>query len=120
MFIRASILALPLVGLVAVANAAPSSEAIVARDSPSTNQCNTGAIQCCNQTFDVIASSVTGSLLDPADILAGVEGIVGLNCSPIASVLGGGSTCQQQPICCTGNTYNGLINVGCSPVNIYL
>ncbi|KAF9240421.1 hydrophobin [Melanogaster broomeanus] len=49
-----------------------------------------------------------------ASVLAGVTGPVGLNCVPVISA----DSCQQQPVCCTGNNYNGLVNVGCSPINV--
>ncbi|KAF9220833.1 fungal hydrophobin [Gyrodon lividus] len=94
----------------AVASPAP----LAARD-----QCNTGAINCCNSVQDANQVSQIFGLFGLADVLAGVTGQVGLGCSPITAVgLGSGASCTQQPVCCTGNTFNGLINVGCSPVNV--
>ncbi|KAF9224193.1 hypothetical protein BS17DRAFT_817089 [Gyrodon lividus] len=54
-------------------------------------------------------------------VLPNVQGLVGLGCTPITVVgTGSGAVCTQQPVCCTGNTYSGLINVGCSPINLNL
>ncbi|KAF9234092.1 hydrophobin [Melanogaster broomeanus] len=110
MFIRTSSIVLPIVALAAVATAAPSLEA---RD-----QCNTGSISCCANTYtstDTTLTQLAGLL---GIVLPDVSGFFALGCSPL--ILGVGATCTQQPVCCTGNTINGLINVGCSPINIGL
>ncbi|KIJ15992.1 fungal hydrophobin [Paxillus involutus ATCC 200175] len=115
MFIRASTLVHLLVGFAAIASAAPGSQALVARGNQA--QCNTGPIQCCNQLFT--AGSETATLLGLGDVLAGITGLVGTSCTPITVIgLGSGSDCMQQPVCCNGNTQNGLINIGCSPINL--
>ncbi|KAF9220613.1 fungal hydrophobin [Gyrodon lividus] len=119
MFIRASTLILSLVGLATTAIAAPGSEAIAARGDTGGSQCDTGTLSCCNQTLD--ANSGAASLLGILDILTSVDGLVGLSCTPITVIgTGSGADCQQQPVCCTGNTYNGFINTGCSPFNLNL
>ncbi|KAH7919096.1 hypothetical protein BV22DRAFT_1041221 [Leucogyrophana mollusca] len=47
--------------------------------------------------------------------------LIGIACSPVTGGgTGAGCEVNQQPVCCTDNTFNGLINVGCSPINIYL
>ncbi|KAF5354823.1 hypothetical protein D9756_005704 [Leucocoprinus leucothites] len=82
--------------------------------------CNTGPIQCCNQVQ--AASSQNVNLLQGllGIVLGPIEGLIGLNCSPL-NVLGvGGNSCSAQPVCCTNNQFNGLINLGCSPININL
>ncbi|KAI9570834.1 hypothetical protein HD554DRAFT_2037289 [Boletus coccyginus] len=28
-----------------------------------------------------------------------------------------GASCTQQPVCCTNNNFNGLINLGCPPID---
>ncbi|KAF9478132.1 fungal hydrophobin, partial [Pholiota conissans] len=82
--------------------------------------CNTGSIQCCSS---VQSSSVTG-LSELAGLLGialpDLTALVGLTCSPL-NVLGiGGTSCSAQPACCTGNTFGGLITLGCTPLNLNL
>ncbi|KAG1745031.1 hydrophobin 2 [Suillus paluster] len=83
--------------------------------------CNTGSVSCCQSTYSSDSATV-GTLTSLLGIVLGpVEGSVGLGCSPISVIgAGSGATCNQEPVCCSGNTYNGLINIGCSPINIYL
>ncbi|KAH0830201.1 hydrophobin, partial [Lanmaoa asiatica] len=96
MFIRFSAL-LPVAALVAVAAAAPSE-----LEARQTSQCNTGSMQCCATTTtasDPVASTLLGLL---GIVLGDVTATIGLNCSPLTVIgLGSGSTCTQQPVCCT-------------------
>ncbi|KAK0505231.1 hydrophobin 2 [Armillaria luteobubalina] len=104
-----AILALP---LLAVASAVP-------RETTNTTvtggQCNTGSAQCCKSVQDV--QNALGLLGIPiGDITAGV----GLTCDPI-TVIGLGTTqCANQPVCCEKNNFNGLVALGCTPINIGL
>ncbi|EGN94177.1 hypothetical protein SERLA73DRAFT_115110 [Serpula lacrymans var. lacrymans S7.3] len=100
-----------------LATASPTPE-IVARD---TNQCNTGSISCCNSVQSVSNPGVA-SLLGLLGVVVGdITGQVGVGCSPITVIgAGSGSTCDQQPVCCTGNQFGGLINIGCSPITLGL
>ncbi|KAJ3575665.1 hypothetical protein NP233_g942 [Leucocoprinus birnbaumii] len=82
-------------------------------------QCNTGPIQCCNQ--------VTKASSGPASLIARLLGLVldgdllvGLTCSPLSVIGIGGNSCSSQPVCCQNNSFNGLIAIGCSPININL
>ncbi|EIW78099.1 fungal hydrophobin [Coniophora puteana RWD-64-598 SS2] len=77
--------------------------------------CNTGSISCCNSVADTSAG--LASLLGFA--MQGTQ--VGIKCSS-ASIEGtaSGSSCSSQPVCCSGNTWTGLVNIGCSPININL
>ncbi|TFK60743.1 fungal hydrophobin, partial [Pluteus cervinus] len=86
------------------------------------DQCTTGPIQCCQST------QTAGSLLgtDPlGDLLSTLPSLdptvlVGITCSPL-NILGlGANSCSAQPVCCTNNTFNGVIAVGCTPVNLNL
>ncbi|KAE9394056.1 fungal hydrophobin [Gymnopus androsaceus JB14] len=81
------------------------------------SSCSTGPIQCCNsiqQTTSDVLSTVLGIL---GISLSGVTGLVGLTCSPV-TVVGGVSTCSANAVCCTDNSYGGLISVGCIPVTL--
>ncbi|KAH0833880.1 hydrophobin [Lanmaoa asiatica] len=85
------------------------------------DQCNTGDINCCNQSQTLEQANGLLGTLGLADIAAQIGGLVGVTCSPISAVgIGSGCTAQQQPLCCTGNNYNGLVNLGCSPINANL
>ncbi|KAG2134778.1 hydrophobin [Suillus clintonianus] len=90
------------------------------RTSPSgSGQCNTGSIQCCESTAKSGHSNILDELLELLHIHIPVGTTCGMSCSPI-SVVGGGSGahCNQEPVCCENNSYNGLVNIGCSPINI--
>ncbi|KAF8235005.1 hydrophobin [Tricholoma matsutake] len=93
---------------------------IVPRIDPPINQCNTGPIQCCNSVHDQ-NNQALDSLLGLLSIVLGpITGFVGVNCSPITVIGTGGNSCTSQPVCCTNNHFNGLINLGCSPIAINL
>ncbi|EIW77400.1 fungal hydrophobin [Coniophora puteana RWD-64-598 SS2] len=83
-------------------------------------QCNTGSASCCNSVQNASDVSSTFDLLGLGAILEGLTGQVGLNCSPLDILGSGAGQCNQEPVCCTGNTFSGLINLGCSPINLNL
>ncbi|KAF8068959.1 hydrophobin [Lyophyllum atratum] len=89
-------------------------------DSEEEGQCNTGGNACCNsvQNADSENVSLLAALLGLN--LSGVTGQVGVNCSPLSPVGLGGNSCTQQPVCCSGNEFNGLIVIGCTPINVNL
>ncbi|KIK93357.1 hypothetical protein PAXRUDRAFT_12712 [Paxillus rubicundulus Ve08.2h10] len=104
LFAVASVAALALAGTVP---AAPAS------------QCNTGTVQCCNNYQSASALNTALGSIGIVNALAGVTGNVGTDCTPITVVgTGSGASCSAQPVCCTSNQFNGLVNVGCSPVNL--
>ncbi|KIJ28126.1 hypothetical protein M422DRAFT_188792, partial [Sphaerobolus stellatus SS14] len=78
-----------------------------------------GDVQCCNtvqSASDPSVSTLTGLL---GLLLGPITGQVGLGCTPINIIgLGQGANCAQQPVCCTGNQFNGLINLGCTPISL--
>ncbi|KDR80230.1 hypothetical protein GALMADRAFT_153891 [Galerina marginata CBS 339.88] len=87
--------------------------------SPS-NQCNTGTISCCNSVGSASSLGLTGILGLLGIVLDPITAILGLDCSPISVIGVAGNSCSAQPVCCTGNQFNGLINIGCTPININL
>ncbi|KAH7886732.1 fungal hydrophobin-domain-containing protein [Phlebopus sp. FC_14] len=88
----------------------------VARQS---SQCDTGSLSCCNSVQSADSSTVTSLLSALGIVLGDITGEVGIGCTPITVVgTGSGATCTQQPVCCTNNYYNGLVNVGCSPITL--
>ncbi|KAJ2935431.1 hypothetical protein H1R20_g1663, partial [Candolleomyces eurysporus] len=89
----------------------------------SIDQCNSGHVACCNQVTEASSTDKSTSyLLGLVGVDVGnLKGFVGSNCSPInVLALGSGASCSSQQVCCQNNYYNGLINVGCSPINASL
>ncbi|KAK7027966.1 hypothetical protein VNI00_015049 [Paramarasmius palmivorus] len=84
------------------------------------SQCNTGPVQCCN--------TVQSSDSEPIAALLGLLGVVlqdlnvqvGVTCTPITVIGAGGNSCSATPVCCSNNDFNGLIALGCVPVNLNL
>ncbi|KAF9011752.1 fungal hydrophobin-domain-containing protein [Cyathus striatus] len=91
------------------------------RSTPSgtPSQCNTGAIQCCNSVTQA-SNPVAQLLIGLLGIIVGGDVAVGLTCSPLSVIGVGGNSCTQQPVCCENNNFNGLIAIGCTPININL
>ncbi|TIB38517.1 hypothetical protein E3P77_02898 [Wallemia ichthyophaga] len=79
--------------------------------------CSTENVKCCNQVKD--ASSIdTGTLgLLGIDELAGQ---VGLECTQVAAAIGVpiSDQCKTTAACCSGQTQNGVANLGCTPISI--
>ncbi|KAH8995790.1 hypothetical protein EDB86DRAFT_3077349 [Lactarius hatsudake] len=82
------------------------------------SQCNTGPVQCCNtltSTSNPILALLSGLLL-PIGTIIDPSLAVGLSCIPIVSSV----QCTSSPVCCTGFSQYGLINVGCTTFNFGL
>ncbi|KLO14556.1 fungal hydrophobin [Schizopora paradoxa] len=95
----------------------------VATPTPQTSQCNVGSEQCCSstQTASEASTGLLGGLLSLLGIVVGdITGLVGVTCSPITVIGVSGTSCSAQPVCCTNNSFNGLIALGCTPININL
>ncbi|PFH47731.1 hypothetical protein AMATHDRAFT_77057 [Amanita thiersii Skay4041] len=97
-----------------------SATAVPRTDSPTG--CTTGSLQCCNSTEDSQNLSLgTNLLLGLLGVIVGdLVGLVGLTCSPITVIGTGGTSCNAQTVCCTDTSFNGLIALGCTPININL
>ncbi|KDQ62786.1 hypothetical protein JAAARDRAFT_30695 [Jaapia argillacea MUCL 33604] len=87
--------------------------------TPAFAQCNTGPMQCCNSVQKADDPS-TAALCKYVGIdTQNVNGLVGVNCSPITAVdVGSGSSCNAQPVCCEDNSYGTLISIGCVVVEL--
>ncbi|KAK0240747.1 hydrophobin-251 [Armillaria nabsnona] len=83
-------------------------------------QCNTGSAQCCKSVQDPKSDAVQNVLGLLGIPIGDITAQVGLTCAPI-TVLGLGTTqCANQPVCCSNNNFNGLVALGCTPINIAL
>jgi len=83
--------------------------------------CALGDAQCCN-TVTSASDPAVQSLIEMLGVaLPDDSEFVGIGCTPISVVAGvaSGSSCapSQQPVCCTYNNFNGLINIGCTPLS---
>ncbi|TFK75523.1 fungal hydrophobin [Pluteus cervinus] len=85
--------------------------------TPPSGQCNTGSVQCCNEVQRADSSGMSG-LLGLLGVVISGGSLVGTNCSPISAIGLGGNSCNSQPVCCSNNNFNGLVALGCSPVNL--
>ncbi|PPQ65141.1 hypothetical protein CVT24_003231 [Panaeolus cyanescens] len=87
---------------------------------PRDGDCDTGSINCCNSTMtsSLTTLSQLGGLLGLS--LPDIGGLIGLSCSPLSVLGAGGNSCSAQPVCCTDNSFNGVIALGCTPININL
>ncbi|THV02156.1 fungal hydrophobin [Dendrothele bispora CBS 962.96] len=84
------------------------------------SKCNTGKLQCCQtvqKANEKPASQILGLL---GIVLQDVNIPVGLTCTPISVIGVGGQNCAAQPVCCDKNNFNGVIALGCTPVNLGL
>ncbi|KAI9570038.1 hypothetical protein HD554DRAFT_2170634 [Boletus coccyginus] len=94
---------------------------VIAVPGGTTNQCNTGSMQCCNNVAP--ASSVDESILALFGVGALQNVDAGLDCNPISVIgAGSGASCTQQPVCCSDmkNYGNQLVGMNCSPINVNL
>ncbi|RDW56674.1 hypothetical protein BP6252_14060 [Coleophoma cylindrospora] len=84
----------------------------------SRSQCSSGIAVCCSSIVaatDQAVGAITailGVLLPSTDIN------VGLSCSPITVVGTGSSDCAGQPACCGNDNFNGLMSIGCIPIQL--
>ncbi|KAF5326971.1 hypothetical protein D9619_004101 [Psilocybe cf. subviscida] len=85
-----------------------------------SNQCNTGSLQCCNSVQAANSKSIAGLLSLLGIVVGSITGQVGVTCSPITVIGASGTSCSAQPVCCTNNSFNGVVALGCTPINLNL
>ncbi|KAF8521894.1 hydrophobin-315 [Hysterangium stoloniferum] len=91
---------------------------LAAAASTPLSQCNTGSRKCC-KNVGAAGTSPISALLKPLNIvLDDPTVIVGLGCTPLKLVGGGkGADCAQHAVCCKEVKFNGVVNVGCTPIS---
>ncbi|KAF8521366.1 hypothetical protein BU17DRAFT_87904 [Hysterangium stoloniferum] len=135
-------------GLLATAAAPPSTPPSVASPntppsvaSPNTpSQCNTGSHtpsssnplnyllmspatlgspKCC-KNVGAAGSTPMSALLKPLNIaLDDPTAIIGLECTTLTLVGDGkGANCAEHPVCCKDVKFDGVVNVGCTPISL--
>ncbi|KAK7460981.1 hypothetical protein VKT23_008909 [Stygiomarasmius scandens] len=81
-------------------------------------QCNTGSLQCCDSVEDAHSDTVQTLLALLGAEVGDITGQVGVTCNPITVIGVSGNNCNAQPVCCEGNNFNGVLALGCTPVNV--
>ncbi|PBK59391.1 hydrophobin-domain-containing protein [Armillaria solidipes] len=82
----------------------------------------TGTAQCCGSTESAsdVSSGVATLLGLLGVVVSDLTANVGVTCSPISVIGVGGTSCSSQAVCCDNNHYNGLVALGCTPLNVGL
>ncbi|KAK0224893.1 hydrophobin-251, partial [Armillaria nabsnona] len=80
----------------------------------------TGTAQCCGSTESVSFPGVATLLGLIGVVVSDLTANVGVTCSPISVIGVGGTSCSSQAVCCEGNHFNGLVALGCTPLNVGL
>ncbi|KAH6899499.1 hydrophobin-315 [Coprinopsis sp. MPI-PUGE-AT-0042] len=86
-------------------------------------QCNGGTVQCCESTQSSknLSYGMQGLIAGLGVKVSQLTGQVGLGCSGVQVVaVGGSSSCTQQKVCCSNNNFNGVVALGCNPINVSL
>ncbi|TFK61446.1 fungal hydrophobin [Pluteus cervinus] len=75
--------------------------------------CSTGPVQCCN-LVGTIANSLIGTIVGLLGIVVGADVQIGVTCQSFSIT----PSCITQPVCCQNIVSNGLVAIGCSPINL--
>ncbi|KJA29558.1 hypothetical protein HYPSUDRAFT_195940 [Hypholoma sublateritium FD-334 SS-4] len=81
-----------------------------------TSECDTGDAQCCQSLQNPSDPSTSDLLGTLGVVVQGLTAQVGLTCTPISVLAIAGQSCTAQPACCTGDSFNGLVNLACTPI----
>ncbi|KJA29739.1 hypothetical protein HYPSUDRAFT_31725 [Hypholoma sublateritium FD-334 SS-4] len=114
---------LPAISALALATLAAATATPARRNTPTSspsNECNTGSLQCCSSVQQADSAAAAGLLSLLGVVVQDVTALVGITCSPITVIGVSGTSCSEQPVCCTNDTFNGVIALGCTPININL
>ncbi|KLO19752.1 fungal hydrophobin [Schizopora paradoxa] len=110
---------LSLFAIFAVALAVPSMTTTTTSSTPTPTpiQCDSGSQPECCQSVQLGSSGVVQTLLELLGVvLKNLNTEVGITCSPITT--GSSDVCNASPVCCDDNSFNGIIAIGCTPINI--
>ncbi|KAK7470374.1 hypothetical protein VKT23_001801 [Stygiomarasmius scandens] len=84
------------------------------------SQCNTAPVQCCNTVGKASDPAIAKELGIIGVVVQDVNALVGVTCTPISVIGVGGNSCSANPVCCENNSFNGLVALGCVPVDLSL
>ncbi|KNZ78947.1 Hydrophobin-3 [Termitomyces sp. J132] len=84
------------------------------------SQCPAGQTKCC-EALERSNGSVVGVILGLLGVvLEGVETLVGIHCVPIDLLGLGQNDCHNEPVCCSGQDFSGLVTIACVPIKVNL
>ncbi|KAG7445350.1 fungal hydrophobin [Guyanagaster necrorhizus] len=107
-----AILALP---LLVASSAVPKQET---NTNVTGGMCNTGSAQCCKSVQDPKSEAAQNALGLVGVPIGDITANVGLTCDPITVIGLGTTSCSNQPVCCENNSFNGVVALGCTPINV--
>ncbi|TFK43773.1 fungal hydrophobin-domain-containing protein [Crucibulum laeve] len=84
------------------------------------SHCTTGPIQCCNSIQSANSAAASNILALLGIVVQDVTALVGLTCDPITVIGAGGNSCSAQSVCCENNSFDGVVALGCTPVDLSL
>ncbi|KAF4575160.1 Hydrophobin [Pleurotus pulmonarius] len=90
------------------------------RNEPAGGSCSTGELQCCSSVQSPDSKSLTSLFALLGVVVGDITGLVGVTCSPVTVVGAGAAQCNAQAVCCDNNSFNGLVALGCTPINLNL
>ncbi|KAF8868515.1 fungal hydrophobin-domain-containing protein [Infundibulicybe gibba] len=117
MFARTSAIQVAVIAMIPILAAATAVPRTTTPTTPAS-QCNTGGLQCCNSSQE--SSNTDLGLTSLLGLLGVVVGALTVTCSPISAIGLGGNSCSAQPVCCSDNSFSGIVALGCTPVNLNL
>ncbi|KAF9037128.1 fungal hydrophobin-domain-containing protein [Panaeolus papilionaceus] len=82
------------------------------------SQCPTGWAQCCS-SVELPSGPQASLLLGLLDLaVTPYWALVGITCTPVTIIGISPSSCTAQILCCEHNDYNGILAIGCAPMDI--
>ncbi|KAA1470763.1 fungal hydrophobin [Dentipellis sp. KUC8613] len=107
--------------LTALAAAAATASATPAKRNEPASECSTAPVQCCDSVQSASSPAAASLLASLGVVLQDLTTPIGITCSPISVVgVGSGATCSASPVCCDNNNFNGVVALGCVPVDLNL
>lgn len=68
-------------------------------------QCSSGPVQCCNTVEKADSDTATSLLGLLGIVIEDITALIGLSCTDVNVLGGGGSDCSAQTLCCENNTF---------------
>ncbi|KAF7441214.1 hypothetical protein PC9H_001563 [Pleurotus ostreatus] len=109
----------PILVATALTTLAVATPAVMRRTEPASS-CSTGPVNCCNSSGTAKDGNIAKELALLGIVVPDINALIGVSCSPITVIGAGGASCSSQTLCCEDNKYNGIVALGCIPVDISL
>ncbi|KAF5377897.1 hypothetical protein D9615_006824 [Tricholomella constricta] len=82
------------------------------------SQCSSGNQQCCDSVQSSDDANVAALLSSLSIPIQDVNVPIGINCIPVSAFGVAGTSCNTQTVCCENNNFNGVVAIGCTPINV--